>query len=148
MNKKDPVRQYELSQLMNSSENPIKDSQFSEGFKNPIIKDVTDKIDTKSVQKIGKTSDVFDKVAAFRAAKQAAKTGGKKLLGTIPVLGGIASAALSQDASAAIPLLDSAESLGPQTGTFDDRVAKGTLTDEDKLQLMEEQARIKALRGL
>lgn len=161
MNKKDPIRQFELTRLMNSSENPIKDSQFSEGFKNPVVKNVTEHIDTKTAQKIGKTSDVFDKVAAFRAAKQAAKAGGSKLLGGLPFVGAGIAALSGEPAMAAEELVEDLTgpvgaiygaakpaTSGPQAGSFDDRVAKGTLTDEDKLQLMEEQAKIRALQGM
>jgi hypothetical protein len=82
-------------------------------------------------------------------ARQAARSGaGRKLLGTVPLVGGLLSAAMSGDASAAVPLLDSAESLGPQAGTLDDRIARGQLTEDDKQALAMEQARIKALQSL
>ena len=97
MNKKDPARQFELSKLINSTESPIKDKTLSEGFKP--VKNATEHINTKEIQKIGKTSDVLDKVAAFRAAREAAKSGvGKKLMGAVPFLGaGMAAEELAGD---------------------------------------------------
>jgi hypothetical protein len=87
MNKKAPLRGYELSQLANSSKSNVLDKTLSEGFKP--IKNATDVIDTKTAQKIASPLDVMDKVAAFRAAREAAKTSGvgKKLMGAVPFLG-------------------------------------------------------------
>lgn len=67
-------------------------------------------------------------------AKLAAK-GGKRLLGAVPILGGLASAAMSGDASAAVPLLGEADNLGPEKGSLDYRIETGTLTEEDKQNL-------------
>src|ERR1043165_329374 len=116
MKKKTPARQFELSQLTNSSKNPILDNQLSEGFKNPVVKNVTEHIDTKTPQRILSGSDFTEKIAKLRALKSL----GTKALGAVPVLGGLASAAMSQDASAAIPVLDSAEPLGPAKGSLDE----------------------------
>lgn len=151
-----------LKDLVNSPVDMVDD------FQKPLTKTVpVDKIDTRQTQKI-KTGADFQADQIIRNAKQeaklaalgkigdtidystfrkGAKTAGKKLLGAVPVLGGIANAILSQDASAAVPLLDEAESLGPAAGTFDSRIANGTLTEEDKQQLRNEQARVKALQS-
>ena len=72
------------------------------------VKGGTDNIDTKQIQKQISGDDFVKKIANARAAKAA----GKKLLGAIPVVGALASAAMSEDASAAIPLLDEADSVG------------------------------------
>lgn len=80
--------------------------------------------------------------------KGVAKVGGKKLLGAIPVLGGIAQAVSSQDASAAVPFLGDSDSLGPSAGSLDERIEKGTLTDADREMLQEQQIRLQALQKL
>ena len=72
------------------------------------VKGGTDKIDTKSIQKQISGDDFVKKIADARAAKAA----GKKLLGALPLVGALASAAMSEDASAAIPLLGDAEGVG------------------------------------
>lgn len=99
----------------------------------------------------GKSEDVYDygKWRKEFAAKNkpVAKAVGKKLLGAIPVIGGIAQAIASQDASAAIPGLD-AESLGPAKGTLDYKIENALpLTPEEKQELLMQQARAKALRS-
>ena len=76
------------------------------------VKGGTDKINTKEIQKQLSGDDFTKKIADIRAAKAASKGLGKKLLGAIPIVGALASAAMSEDASAAIPLLDEAESVG------------------------------------
>jgi len=72
-----------------------------------------------------------------QVATKFSKNAGKGLK-SIPILGsaiGLASAIGSDDASAAIPILDSAESLGPQKGSLDYRLENGMLTEEDKEEL-------------
>ena len=102
-----------------------------------------------AIESVGDTLNYKELKKQFaNKAKMAARTGGKKLLGAVPVIGGIANALMSQDASAAVPGLDSAESLGPAAGTLDDRIAKGTLTPEDKQQLALEQAKIRELQSI
>lgn len=72
------------------------------------VKGGTDVIDTKQIQKQISGDDFVKKIANARAAKAA----GKKLLGAIPVVGALASAAMSEDASAAVPFLGDAEGVG------------------------------------
>ena len=72
------------------------------------VKGGTDKINTKEIQKQISGDDFVKKIANARAAKAA----GKKLLGAIPVVGALASAAMSEDASAAVPFLGDAEGVG------------------------------------
>lgn len=90
MNKKEPLRQFELSRLKNSSENVIKDKTLSEGF--APIKNATEKIDTSSVQKQLSGNDFVEKIAKLRALKGM----GQKALGVVPMLG-TAYAAMSGD---------------------------------------------------
>lgn len=103
-----------------------------------------------AVEQAGDTLNYNDLRKQFAdKAKYAAKSPvGKKILGAVPVLGGLASAAITGDASAAIPILDSAESLGPQPGTLDQRMEQGTLTEKDRQTLAMEQARMRALQNL
>lgn len=119
-------------QKLKASEAPVLDRSLSEGFAAPIK---SSPINTKEIVPQISGDDFIKKIADKRAAKAA----GKKLLGAVPVLGGLVSAAMTQDASAAVPILDSAESLGPAPGSLDDRIERGTLTEEDK-QLLRKQA--------
>lgn len=82
----------------------------------------TENIDD-SFRRVGKTADVFKKVAdhrakrdAAKAAKAMAKGAGKTALKAIPLVGGIGAALASGDASAALPLGMEATPLGPQKG--------------------------------
>jgi hypothetical protein len=103
---------------------------------------------------LGKIGDTID----YSKFKNFGKTVGKKVLGAagmipgagmgIAALGGVASALASQDASAGVPLLESADSVGPAQGSFDQRLEQGLLTPEEKAQMEQEQLRIKALQGL
>lgn len=95
-NKKEPARQFELSQLTNSSQSNVLDKQLSQGFNNPTVKGVTEHINTTGIQPIKSGADFTEQIAAKRAALQAAKTGGRKLMGAIPFLGA-GYAALSGD---------------------------------------------------
>lgn len=102
-----------------------------------------------AVEQVANTLDYNQLKKEFaQKARSAAKVGGKKLLGAIPLIGGIAQAISSQDASAAVPFLGDSETLGPQVGSIDDRIEKGTLTDADKQLLQQQQARLQALQKL
>lgn len=135
--KKFLTHQYELNRLKNSTEDVIKDKTLSQGF-NKTIEGVTEHIDNSPHPRTS-GDDFVKKIANFRTAKAL----GKKVLGAVPVLGGLASAAMSGDASAAVPLLGEADNLGPAAGTLDHRIEMGQLTDEDKAQL-----RMQALRNI
>lgn len=111
--KKQPMRQFELSRLKNSTDDVIKDKSLSEGFKNPVVKNVTDKIDTKAVQKTISGTDFVEKIAALRAAKQA----GKKLMGAVPLLGAGYAALSGDPAMAAEELAGDAVDLAPTLAT-------------------------------
>lgn len=92
-------------------------------------------------------------------AKLAARTGGRKLLGAIPLLGAGYAALSGEPAMAAeelagdVPVLGQVyEAIkptptGPAEGSLDARIENGTLTDEDKIAL-QQQARIKALQNI
>lgn len=86
-NKKEPARQFELSKLTNSSQSNVLDKQLSQGFNNPTVKGVTEHINTTGIQPIKSGADFTEQIAAKRAALQAAKSGGRKLMGAIPFLG-------------------------------------------------------------
>ena len=61
-------------------------------------------------------------------------------MGTIDAMtAGLAGAVSSQDASAAIPLLDTAESLGPAPGSLEARLESGDITLEER-KLLRQQA--------
>lgn len=137
MNEKKPKElfQYQISQLNNSSKPVILDKSLSEGFKAP-VQGVTEHIKDVA-QPLTSGADFTEKIAAKRAALQAAKAGGKKLLGAIPLIGGLATAAMTGDASAAVPVLGDVDSLGPAPG-IDSRIENGTLTDEDKIMLRQQ----------
>lgn len=85
MKKSKPLHQFELSKLQNSTSPVILDKTLSEGF--APIKNATEKIDNREVQKVLSGTDFTQQLAAKRAALQAAKSGGSKLLGAIPFLG-------------------------------------------------------------
>lgn len=131
------THQFQLNQLANDTTDVIKDKTLSQGF-NKTVKGVTENIG-QVAQPVLSGDDFVQKIAALRAAKMV----GKKVLGAVPVIGGLANAVMSGDASAAVPGLDSAESLGPAPGSLDSRIENGTLTDEDKKQL-----RMEALKGI
>lgn len=108
-----------------------------------------DKARREALQQVGETLDYNELRKQFAAkAKTAAKIGGKKLLGALPLVGGVGAALMNQDASAAVPGLGDAEVTGPAQGSFDQRLEQGTLTDEEKQRLLAEQARIRALQGV
>lgn len=135
-NKKEPLHQFDISRLKNAATDVvIKDKQLSEGFKNPVVPNVTEHINNKEIQKKLTGNEFLERMANLRAAKAFAKTAGKKVLGAVPIVGGIAQAVMSQDASAAVPFLGDSESLGPAPDSLDARIENGTLTDEDKAEL-------------
>ena len=88
----------------------------------PIIKDVTEKFDTKGVKNIISGSEFVDKIANLRALKKF----GKALPG-IGTLVGLGSALSSGDASAAIPILDEAEDLGPDKNSLEGQFERGEI---------------------
>lgn len=152
-NKKEPARQFELSRLTNSSKSNVLDKTLSEGFKP--IKNATEHIDTNSIQKIASPMDVMDKVAAFRAARQA----GKKVAGVVP-FAGAAYAALEGDPAMAAEEL-AQDAMGPAGLAYEAiRPSDSGNVAEERQMLAERNAqsdyqnspahlaRLKALQGL
>ena len=77
----------------------------------------------------------------LRKIAQNMKKGAKTGLKSIPIIGslaGLAGAVSSQDASAAIPLLDTAESLGPARGSLEAKLEAGTITPEERNMLRQQ----------
>lgn len=103
-----------------------------------VIKGVTDKINTKEVQKLISGSGFQDKIKSILESRAASKLA-KNSLKSIPFLGtamGIGSALMSRDASAAIPVLNEAEAVGPTEGSLEAKLENGTITPDEMQQLM------------
>lgn len=113
------------------------------------IKNVTDHIDTKSIQKIGNADLVAEKIrkiiesrAASKLAKQASGIG-KSFVKGIPMLGGLAvgigTALSAGDASAgelaATPFLSEADDVGPSPDSIEHKMESGTATPDELDQL-------------
>lgn len=62
---------------------------------------------------------------------------GKKVFSALPLIGGIAAAAASGDASAAVPLLGEADNLGPARDSLAGGLESGKLSEEDYERLKE-----------
>lgn len=110
-----------------------------------IVKGGVDRINTKEVQKLVSGNMFQDKIAKIleskRLAKAAASLGGvaSKGLKAVPFIGtamGLGSALMSGDASAAIPVLDQADNLGPEEGTLESKLESGTITKDELQQLL------------
>lgn len=91
----------------------------------------TQKIDTRTPMKTISGGDFADKIARLRGLKNIA--GKLPMVGSI--VGGLGAMLGSEDASAAVPILNEAETTGPQLGSFDDRLEKGQLTPEELQEL-------------
>ena len=72
-------------------------------------------INTKSIQKVDDAAEAMARNAKKIQLKKLAKLG--KGLKGIPLIGGLAAAAMSGDVSAAIPVLGEADPLGPRAGS-------------------------------
>lgn len=106
--KKQPLRQYELSKLKNSTDDVIFDKQLSQGFNNSTVKGVTDHIDTKSIVPQLSGNDFKAKIAALQALKK----GGSKMLGAVPFAGAAYAALQGDPAMAADELAGDVPVLG------------------------------------
>lgn len=91
-------------------------------------------------KKTGKTDLLADLVKRVSKSKFA-KQGVKKIIGAIPLVGGVASALSSGDIKAAVPGLDYIDDLGPKKGSLNHRIETGQLTAEDIKMLKEKNAR-------
>jgi hypothetical protein len=111
-----------------------------------IIKGVTDHIDTKSIQKVGKADAWAEKILAARAASALAKKSGglvKSMVKGIPMIGGIAAGLgtllTTGDASAAsqaaLPLVGDSDDLGPSPDSLEHKMESGTATPDELDQL-------------
>lgn len=108
----------------------VKGNQTMANATEPVtrIKNATQHIDTKTPMNTISGSAFKDKIARLRGLKSIANK--IPMLGS--VVGGIGAMLGSENASAAVPILNEAESVGPQQGSFDDRLEKGLLTEEEK----------------
>jgi hypothetical protein len=118
---------------------------------------------SREVQKIKSGSEAIEetgqKLAEHRAKREAlrqlsgkapgaskALTGvlsklGKRGLKSIPFLGAVANAVMSDDASAAIPLLGEAEDVGPTKGSIDSIIEDPSASPEQRKTALEEYRR-------
>lgn len=95
----------EFTDMIKSTDDVIKDHTLRDGFKNNgVVKNVTEHINTMEKQPILNASDRMKQI------KSLLKSGaGKKMMGAVPVLGGLAQAVASGDVLAAIDPTDSEE---------------------------------------
>lgn len=92
-------------------------------------------------------ADLAAKHAAKTAGLQALKKGSKKLLSAVPLVGGIAAALGSGDASAAMPMGFDSEELGPGSNTIEGRLERGErLSPEEQATLEQRRLALEALR--
>jgi len=87
-----------------------------------IVKGTTEHIDTMTPWKMSNVDDVMGRAGMKKVSKlgklgKVAGKFGKAGLKSIPLLGGIATALATKDASAAIPILNEADDLGPVAGS-------------------------------
>lgn len=102
--KKKELHQFELSNLKNSSQSPIRDRTLSEGF-DTVIHGANPRITNEIVPQV--SGDDFRKsIAAKRIMAKLGKLG-KPVLGALPLVGGAMQAFESGDALAAIDPMDS-----------------------------------------
>lgn len=95
----------------------------------------SDKVMLKSEAKFAQ--EMADRAIAREAktaALQAMKKGGKKLLSALPIIGGLASAAMSGDASAALPIPES-EALGYKDQSPEAQLEKGLISPDEYRRL-------------
>lgn len=111
------------------------------------IKGANPKLSTvKEVQKVLTPAEHAASIASKRAALKAIKTAGKakgimpklpgKGGGALGLFAGLLAAAQTGDASAAIPVLNEAEELGPDRGSVEGRLERGELSPEEYKELM------------
>lgn len=101
------------------------------------VPNATDNIKTKQSGKLLKGNEFLDKIASKRAAlKKVSKGMGKKLLGSIPLVGGLAAALASGDVSAAVPVVSEIDSLGPREGSDESRLEDMSLPMEERIKLL------------
>lgn len=108
------------------------------------IRDAAKKL--KAAGQSDKADDLLKKAMQSDAAKRLAKSGagsavakkiGKRLLSAVPLVGGIASALSSGDASAALPEGLQSESAGPERGSPEDKMEDPKTSPEQRKKLEE-----------
>jgi hypothetical protein len=129
------------------------------------VKNTTDKIDTKEIVKVkdaqavkdreglrkiqkaaeklksagqgSRADDLIKKAMESKAFKRIAKSAAKKTLKSIPIVGGLASAIMSKDASAAVPVLSEAEEAGPSKGSLEAKMEDPSLSAEQRYKIQQ-----------
>lgn len=99
----------------------------------------------KSLLQKAMNTNAFKNIKESKAAEEtASKIGekvsskvGKKLVKSIPLVGGIASAISSKDVSAAIPLLNEAEGLGPRKGSPEAQLEDPSVSAKERARIGE-----------
>ncbi len=85
----------------------------------------------KAASKAG-DEEMMDKL---RQIAMKLKKGASRGLKMLPIVGAAAGLLGADDASAAVPILDMAESTGPQAGSLQSKLENGTITPEERQQL-------------
>lgn len=111
-----------------------------------VIKNVTDKIDTKEIQKLISGNAFADKIQNILKSRAAAKAAGiaGDAIKKVPMIGGIAAGLgtllTTGDASAAsqaaLPLVGDSDDLGPEKGSLESKLESGTITQDEMQQLL------------
>jgi hypothetical protein len=145
------------------SKQEYQDSKFDDNRK--VVKGSKESIDTKQIKKhtpikefeerIGlhsvkrnakklikegkgeEAKSLLKKAMKSKAFQKIAKAAGKKALKAIPIVGGVASAVMSGDASAAVPILSEAEDIGAPKGSDLRRSEDPSLSAEERHKLQE-----------
>lgn len=105
-----------------------------------VIKGTTQKINTNARQSVKKAANWLEEIAAKRALRKLGKGLGKGLK-AVPLIGGIASALMTNDASAAVPILGDVELLGPEKGTLDYKLESGEQLTPEEYKILEERSK-------
>ncbi len=103
-----------------------------------VVKGVTDHVNTNQVQKLISGSGFQDKIKSILANRAAGKLASNSLK-AIPFAGaalGIGSALLSGDASAAVPILNEADAVGPTEGSLEAKMEGGTINPDEMQKLL------------
>lgn len=130
----------QLDTKLQQINNSIRERAALEANQTQKIKGITEHIDTKSRLPIKSGDEFTESVAKKRLLNKLSKGAGrfaKAGLKSLPLVGGIAAAIQSNDASAAVPLLDQADSLGPGKGTPSSIIEDPTVSPEERKRAIE-----------
>lgn len=123
-----------------------------QGIKKGSIKDIDPQyvrdFNARKAAEVKKELELAEMAGDSNIAKKLKGAVPKGALKAIPLVGGIASALASGDASAAVPFLDSAESLGPARDSLEGKFERGEQLSEDEYKKMQEEARKFAIQQL